>query len=152
MERRITDFTEDEAGVWVAVLECGHRQHVRHDPPWQNRPWVMTPAGRAGKLGAVLDCRTCDMAVLPQGLERYHQTPTFTEDTIPSALRGDHRTKPGVWAEIVVEEGKLEYQCGRGGFVLTPRVSGVVEPEASHRVRPIGSVRFFVAFLRARGG
>ena len=25
---------------WVAELECGHTQHVRHDPPWTNRPWV----------------------------------------------------------------------------------------------------------------
>ncbi|WP_372983133.1 DUF3565 domain-containing protein, partial [Marinobacter sediminum] len=21
-------------------MSCGHFQHVRHNPPWQNRPWV----------------------------------------------------------------------------------------------------------------
>ena len=44
MKRRITGFHEDEEGHWVAELECGHAQHVRHDPPWQSRPWVTTAA------------------------------------------------------------------------------------------------------------
>ena len=30
----------------MAELECGHNQHVRHDPPWECRPWVVTPEGR----------------------------------------------------------------------------------------------------------
>ncbi len=45
MERRITGYHQDEAGHWVAELECGHNQHVHHDPPWQSRPWVVTPGG-----------------------------------------------------------------------------------------------------------
>lgn len=57
--RRITGFHQDEEGHWVAELECGHGQHVRHDPPWQNRPWVVTAGGRAGQLGQALACRTC---------------------------------------------------------------------------------------------
>jgi hypothetical protein len=44
----------------VAELECGHTQHVRHDPPWVNRPWVTSAEGRAGMLGFRLDCRLCD--------------------------------------------------------------------------------------------
>jgi len=43
----------------VAELECGHRQHVRHDPPWQLRPWVTTAAGRAAYLGVELRCVLC---------------------------------------------------------------------------------------------
>ncbi len=35
-------------------------QHVRHDPPWINRPWVLTPQGRAQTLGKTLNCKTCD--------------------------------------------------------------------------------------------
>ncbi|MFB8831117.1 DUF3565 domain-containing protein [Azotobacter sp. CWF10] len=27
----------------MAVLSCGHTQHLRHQPPWQNRPWVPGP-------------------------------------------------------------------------------------------------------------
>lgn len=47
IERRIIGFHQDEHDDWVADLECGHTQHVRHDPPWQNRPWVVTPEGRS---------------------------------------------------------------------------------------------------------
>jgi hypothetical protein len=57
--RRIVGFHTDEEGHWVADLECGHGQHVRHDPPWQNRPWVITPEGRARFLGTALRCRKC---------------------------------------------------------------------------------------------
>jgi hypothetical protein len=60
MERRIVGFHLDEAQDWVAELECGHDQHVRHDPPWTNRPWVITPEGREKVLGQVLNCRKCD--------------------------------------------------------------------------------------------
>lgn len=60
MKRKIIGFHQDEAGDWVADLECGHRQHVRHDPPWCHRPWVRTPEGRQEKLGASLECRECE--------------------------------------------------------------------------------------------
>ena len=62
MHRRINGFHQDEERHWVAELECGHRQHVRHDPPWQLRPWVLTEEGRASRLGVPLDCVICDRA------------------------------------------------------------------------------------------
>jgi len=62
MQRKITRFHQDELGDWVAQLECGHGQHVRHNPPWTNRPWVMTPEGRAQHLGQVLQCKQCEQA------------------------------------------------------------------------------------------
>ena len=46
MLQAIIDFYLDEEGHWVAKLACGHGQHVRHNPPWQNRPWVMTEQGK----------------------------------------------------------------------------------------------------------
>ena len=58
-DRRIVGFHQDGEGHWVAELECGHSQHVRHEPPWQNRPWVMTQEGRAGRIGSSLTCRLC---------------------------------------------------------------------------------------------
>ena len=58
-ERRITGFRQDEEGHWVAELECGHTQHVRHDPPWQVREWVVTPEGRRERIGTALPCRVC---------------------------------------------------------------------------------------------
>ncbi len=60
MKQRIIGFHQDEHGDWVADLECGHGQHVRHDPPWSERPWVVTPQGRTRMLGAILACKKCD--------------------------------------------------------------------------------------------
>jgi hypothetical protein len=57
--RRIVGYHQDDVGDWVADLECGHTQHVRHDPPWQVRPWVVTAAGRAEHLGTILMCVLC---------------------------------------------------------------------------------------------
>ena len=60
MKRVIVGFDRDDVGDWVALLACGHRQHVRHRPPWQERPWVLTPAGRQSRLGVPLNCALCD--------------------------------------------------------------------------------------------
>jgi hypothetical protein len=57
--RRIVGFHQDEERHWVAELECGHTQHVRHDPPWQVRTWVTTAEGRATHLGTTLACTRC---------------------------------------------------------------------------------------------
>ncbi|HEV8501820.1 MAG TPA: DUF3565 domain-containing protein [Casimicrobiaceae bacterium] len=60
MQRAIVGFHLDDLSHWVAELDCGHHQHVRHDPPWVSRPWVTTEAGRRRHLGAHLACRKCD--------------------------------------------------------------------------------------------
>ena len=60
MKQRITGFHRDEAGDWVARLACGHNQHVRHQPPWTNRPWVVTAEGRERVRGQTLNCVKCD--------------------------------------------------------------------------------------------
>ena len=46
MQRTIIGFHQDAAQEWVADLACGQQQHVRHTPPWLNRPWVLSPEGR----------------------------------------------------------------------------------------------------------
>ena len=60
MKQAIIGFHKDEADDWVADLACGHTRHVRHNPPWMNRPWVTTPEGRQGFRGTRLNCKTCD--------------------------------------------------------------------------------------------
>jgi hypothetical protein len=62
-ERKIVGFHQDDLGDWVADLECGHSQHVRHNPPWTIRPWVVTEAGRAAHLEKSLPCRECEREV-----------------------------------------------------------------------------------------
>ena len=42
VKQKITGFDKDDDGDWRARLECGHYQHVRHDPPLAIREWVLT--------------------------------------------------------------------------------------------------------------
>jgi hypothetical protein len=65
MQRPITGYHQDEQRDWVAQLACGHNQHVRHHPPWTERPWVLTPQGRQSMIGHRLDCKKCESGLPP---------------------------------------------------------------------------------------
>jgi tellurite methyltransferase len=151
MQRTIRGFHQDDVGDWVAELDCGHTQHMRHKPPWENRAWVVTEQGRAQKLGQALECSLCPAPELPSGAVAYRRTGEFTERTIPDGLKREHRTKRGVWATVVVEAGKLRLVLeGAPGHVrmLVPGSRAVIAPEAPHHVEAIGPVRFYVEFWR----
>jgi hypothetical protein len=62
--RRIVGFHLDERLDWVAELECGHQQHVRHNPPWTAHHWVTTAAGRSVHIGHALPCVACSLVGL----------------------------------------------------------------------------------------
>ena len=152
MERPIEGFRLDSASDWVAELSCGHAQHVRHDPPFRERAWVVTPEGRESRLGSVLDCLRCDRRELPSDYVAARRTPSFNEQTIPDGLQKLHSTKRGVWALIHVAKGELEYRIlepFNETSRLTPQTPGVVLPEVEHFVTPLGSVEFCVEFWRA---
>nr|WP_093106938.1 DUF3565 domain-containing protein [Pseudomonas sp. Z003-0.4C(8344-21)] len=55
----IKGFHQDEEGHWVVELSCGHTQHLRHQPPWQSRAWVLDPAQRIEKTGQPFACGWC---------------------------------------------------------------------------------------------
>lgn len=150
MHRTIAGFHQDEAHDWVAELSCGHTQHMRHKPPWQSRPWVLSAEARAGLVGSPIDCPLCDMPQLPERAREYKRTSTFTQETVPKGLLADHRTKAGTWARIVVSSGELGYSFGepRRAFVLSPGRVGIVQPEVTHQVELRGPVEFHVEFLR----
>jgi tellurite methyltransferase len=151
MHRQIIGFVQDDQREWIALLDCGHRQHVRHQPPFVSRPWVRTDDGRAEQLGAQLDCSLCDQLALPDGFVAYKRTPEFTDVTVPKGLTSNHSTKTGVWAKIHVLEGTLRYRIAalNREFELSPHAPGIVVPEVLHHVEPLGRVRFFVEFWRA---
>lgn len=104
-------FHCDEEGDWVAHLDCGHRQHVRHRPPFQNRPWVLDEAGRAARLGALLECPLCD--------------------------RGEPRVDGGAVLAGAVPAGAGVLESGGEAacyaHLLCPDCGVVVEPTARHR-------------------
>lgn len=93
------------------------------------------------------------MSQLPPDVLAYRRTDTFTEETLPAALRRSHSTKDGVWGLIHVLEGRLAYRISdprrpARQTVLEPGAPGVVEPTVLHEVEPLGPVRFFVEFHR----
>ncbi|PTU74638.1 DUF3565 domain-containing protein [Pseudomonas mangrovi] len=55
----VVGFHEDDCGHWVVTLTCGHTQHLRHQPPWQSRAWVLDPARRHQQIGQPMHCGWC---------------------------------------------------------------------------------------------
>ncbi len=91
------------------------------------------------------------MKTLPKGVKAYKQTDIFDQNTVPVGLLKDHNTAPGVWAEIVVIEGELDYiipGVPRQQYKLNPELHGIVEPTTVHYVVPSSDVRFYVKFYR----
>ena len=152
MQRPIVGFALDEAGDWTATLDCGHRQHVRHDPPFVNRPWVITEEGRASRLGERLDCVLCDRMEPPADMVLLRRTPEFSAESMPAGLRARHRTGPGMWGRIVVSDGALRYRVPAldVDVELSTGHDGTVVPEVEHEVEPVGAVRFHIEFLGVR--
>jgi tellurite methyltransferase len=153
VDRPIVGFERDADGAWVALLNCGHRQHMRHEPPFTNRIWVTSEEGRHSRIGVALPCVQCDRLELPEDFIAYSRTPLFSEETVPVELTRDHTTKAGIWAKIVVVEGRLRYhvnlletaiEVGKGEFAI-------VVPEVPHFVEPVDTVQFYVEFFRAPG-
>lgn len=149
MERKIVGYHLDEHQDWVAELDCGHGQHVRHKPPFFNRSWVMTREGREKVLGTILNCVRCDSLEFPEGMDEYNRTPEFSESNIPTGLLRDHCTRSGVWGLIEVLEGQLLYTVHHPStrtFTLLAGETGVVVPEMKHHVEAAVPVRFHVIF------
>jgi hypothetical protein len=69
MKQNIIGYHQDELDDWVAELTCGHNQHVRHNPPWTNREWVVTEKGRDAKLGETLFCKKCVEESVPKNIK-----------------------------------------------------------------------------------
>ena len=63
MQRTVVGFDQDKGGHWMALLQCGHMLHVRHDPPWMVREWVLHEETRAERIGRMMECKRCDEAL-----------------------------------------------------------------------------------------
>jgi tellurite methyltransferase len=153
MQRAMRGFHQDAEGHWVAELSCGHGQHVRHQPPFTLRPWVLTEQGRAERIGQCLECVACDRRELPRGYAPYRRTPTFTRDTLPRALLERHDTKAGVWALLHVVSGSLtlvELEPEREQHQeVAAGQHAVIRPEVEHRVALRGDVEVYLELWRA---
>lgn len=78
----------------------------------------------------------------------------FDAESVPRGLLSRHMLKPGAWALIHVEAGRLRYRI-HGPFdedqILEAGSIAVVLPGVEHEVEPLGPVKFFVEFYRPSG-
>ncbi|MCM1983034.1 DUF3565 domain-containing protein [Lyngbya confervoides] len=151
MLRPITGFHLDEESHWVADLDCGHSQHMRHDPPFFSRPWVLSEPERRKMQGTAINCVRCDRREFPEGFRAYRQTPVYDAHTMPPGLRNKHSTKRGVWAKIHVLQGQLRYEMAdpfHQDHILTPETPGIIVAEVEHAVQPLADATFFVEFWK----
>lgn len=150
MKRSITGYHCDAAGDWVAELACGHRQHLRHRPPFQVRPWVLVAASRDERLGSSIECPLCERAEMPDGLTPDGTSPSWDEHTMPSGLRRSHRVAAGRWGLITVQAGQLRFRAYTDPPTESLLVAGATQaipPELGHDVWPLGTVRFSIEWF-----
>ncbi len=76
----ITGF-QQQGDCWAAQLACGHVVPVRHEPPFNLHPWVLTETGRASRIGVPLRCPAC-------------------------SAPADSRQESSLHAEVLVEQGR----------------------------------------------
>ena len=77
----------------------------------------------------------------------YKTTSVFDETTLPAALRREHRTKAGAWGVIRVLEGQLRLLFPDGRTELLDQwTPGLIKPEETHWVEPVGKMRMQVEF------
>lgn len=151
MKRAITGFDWDDQEDWVAWLDCGHTQHVRHQPPFVERQWVTTTQGRRRHLGHHLDCVRCDHGELPNQMALEWRSRTFNERDIPNNLPTDHGRETGIWQVVEVIRGQLRHQLPAQGVDarLMPGVAGVIPPGSSWQLECHEQASFQITCYRA---
>lgn len=126
-ERTITAFHQDPVGDWVATFQCGHTQHMRHRPPWEERPWVATPEGRAERLAQKLPCGSCGQLLAALGPEARERVRGL--DLLPHPEGGFYRET--YRASVSVDTKGGPRAASTAIYFLIPRGSF----SAFHRIR-----------------
>lgn len=151
MQQRMVGFHIDEEGHWVADLACGHCQHVRHNPPWVNRPWVLQESGRLQHLGQSLSCLKCDMPVIPVDALLVSCSEPLDHKELSTQYSGTLQNNSDHWVEVAVTEGELIYQSLTGnvqGYVIDRDFSAVIEPGSRYALRSKGTVLFTLQYYQ----
>lgn len=149
MDRTIVEFHLDGDGDWVAELDCGHRQHVRHRPPFQMRPWVLDDEERDARVLTLLECPLCDRQEMPDGLRFVWRSAEWGARSLPTGLRRAHKLAPGTWGRLIVEEGRVAFRASTTPPVDRVLDAGAVQaipPGVEHQVEPEDDARVYVEF------
>ena len=153
MKKRITGFHLDRFQEWVADLECGHGITMRHNPPYQNCPWIGSGKGRQEHIGNILECVKCDIPTLPGNVRLTKTSAVYHGESIPEEFTSgfiiaDYDT----WIKVVVTKGLLQFLIHvepTVGFVLDEHLSGVIQPGVAHDIKPaMGEVEFFLEYYQ----
>jgi tellurite resistance-related uncharacterized protein len=80
----------------------------------------------------------------------YKITPVFDQDTLPAAIRTEHRTKAGTWGLLRVLEGAvtLVFIDPHREILVTAGNPAPIMPEQPHFVVVDGPMRLQVEFYR----
>ena len=78
----------------------------------------------------------------------YKITPIFDQDSLPTAIRNEHRTKEGVWGLLRVLEGEVRLIFNDDPQIVhvPPATPGVIAPARTHHVEVIGPMKMQVEF------
>ncbi len=91
-------------------------------------------------------------ADLPDGVAPYKDSPVFTPENLPDALKAAHSTKPGTWGLLKVHAGVLRFvldDAPHTEVVLTAGQQVLIEPEVRHHVAFELPGSFQITFCRA---
>jgi tellurite methyltransferase len=152
MTRVIVGFHLDDMGEWVAELSCLHNQHVRHRPPFQDRSWVTTDAGRRARTGTEIDCPLCDRAEPPPGLRLVRTAGPFDAGSLPAGLQQTHVVAERTWGYLRVIEGSIQFSMETEPPIRTRLDAGQAQslpPGVPHRLTLNGPVVLAVDFAVA---
>ena len=148
MNRKILSFEIDQDHEWRVILDCGHRRHLRHDPPRETRPQLDNPEARQAVIGRRIECGRCTQRMVPEGAEIYKSTKVFTEKSLPQGLLQEHSLKPGVWGALEVMEGSVIFCEGGEQETLGKGETWTVLPEVVHYLKLKGPVKLRINFLK----
>lgn len=151
MERRILRIHDESPTVCVVDLDCGHSRHVRDRPPLETHPWVRDAEQRLARIGAKIECGSCDALSRPPNARRYREGPPWTAATLPAGLRKRHELGAGVWAELVVITGRarLRYHAPLDRSVeIAVGQTGSVPPEVPHELELLDEAIVRLDFYR----
>lgn len=87
---------------------------------------------------------------IPGKLSLYKKTKVFSNETVPEALKKNHKIIPGSWGRLVIQEGELilKFNNKNESFLITKTRPGIIEPEVMHFIELKGKVSFYIEFYK----
>lgn len=88
---------------------------------------------------------------LPDGVEKYAESPLFAAGKVPDSLQKSHSTKEGTYARLVVTAGQVQYfLVGQSEPVATISADDtfIILPAEEHFVQVTDDAEFYLEFCR----